>query len=60
MKLGWKNSKDKIQNLREKYARLMRKAYEIAPKNKHKSDHLNKEARKTLKELRLLEVNFLH
>jgi len=57
---NWKNSTDKIQNLREKYVRLMRKAYEIAPKNKKKSDFFNYEARQTLKELRKLEINYLH
>jgi len=57
---NWKNSTDKIQNLREKYVRLMRKAYEIAPRNKNKSDYFNKEARETLRELRKLEINYLH
>ncbi|MBQ0737985.1 Lacal_2735 family protein [Mesonia mobilis] len=57
---SWKKNNDRIQKLREKYSRLMRKAYEIAPKNKQKSDYLNREARQILQELRKLELNHLH
>ena len=57
---SWKKNNDRIQKLREKYSRLMRRAYEIAPKNKQKSVYLNREARQILQELRKLELNHLH
>ncbi len=57
---SWKKNNDRIQRLKEKYTRLMRKAYEIAPKNKQKSDYFNQEARQILQELRRLELNRLH
>ncbi|MAN25888.1 MAG: hypothetical protein CMH15_00260 [Mesonia sp.] len=56
----WNKNNDRIQRLKEKYTRLMRKAYEIAPKNKRKSDYFNQEARQILQELRRLELNRLH
>lgn len=57
---SWKKNNDRIQKLKERYTRLMRRAYEIAPKNKKKSDYLNQEARQILHELRRLELNHLH
>lgn len=45
------HDKSKREKLKERYCRLMRKAYEIAPKNKAKSDKLNQEAQKIKKQL---------
>ncbi|MBW2961009.1 Lacal_2735 family protein [Mesonia aestuariivivens] len=57
---NWNQNKDRIQRLKEKYTRLMKRAYEIAPRNKKKSDYLNSEAKQILQELRILEINQLH
>ncbi|WP_073152664.1 Lacal_2735 family protein [Mesonia phycicola] len=57
---SWKNNKDKIDSLRKKYTKLMKRAYEVAPKNKSKSDDLNHQARLILQELKRTELNFLH
>lgn len=57
---SWKNNKDKIESLRKKYSKLMKRAYEIAPKNKTKSDNLNTQARLILQEIKRTELNFLH
>ncbi|WP_121666391.1 Lacal_2735 family protein [Mesonia aquimarina] len=53
--LEWLKGKNRRQKLKEKYCSLMRRAYEIAPKNKKKSDYLNKKARNILRELKKLE-----
>lgn len=58
--LRWKKDNDRLQRLKDKYAKLMKKAYYIAPKNKEKSDYLNREARKILQEVKRLEINHLH
>jgi len=53
----WLKGKNRRQKLKEKYCSLMRKAYEIAPKNKKKSDYLNKKARQILSELKQMDMN---
>jgi len=58
--LDWIKRKTKKERLKEKYCELMRRAYQIAPKNKRKSDRLNSEAKRILIELRKLEFNQLH
>ncbi|MGO3261056.1 MAG: Lacal_2735 family protein [Mesonia sp.] len=58
--LNWIKQKTKKERLKEKYCELMQRAYKVAPKNKPKSDELNKRAQKILIELRKLELNHLH
>jgi len=58
--LDWINKKTKKERLKEKYCELMKRAYQIAPKNKRKSDKLNEKARVVLIEIRKLELNRLH
>lgn len=58
--LGWIKTKNKREKLRERYCSLMKRAYRIAPKNKKKSDSLNKEAKSILRELRKMELNYFH
>ena len=58
--LDWIKKKTKKERLKEKYCELMKRAYQIAPKNKSKSDRLNEKARVVLIEIRKLELNRLH
>ncbi|WP_255505930.1 Lacal_2735 family protein [Mesonia sp. K4-1] len=58
--LDWIKKKTKKERLKEKYCELMKRAYQIAPKNKRKSDKLNEKARVVLIEIRKLELNRLH
>ncbi|MDR6300591.1 Lacal_2735 family protein [Mesonia maritima] len=53
----WLKSQNKREKLKAKYCYLMRRAYEIAPRNKQKSDALNKRARNILQELKKIEFN---
>ncbi len=48
--------KSKCEQLKAKYAKLMRKAYKIAPKNKVKSDQLNRQALALKKQIQQLEL----
>ncbi len=52
----WIKNKDRKERLKTKYCALMRKAYQIAPRNKEKSDRLNDKAKQLLKELRNLDL----
>lgn len=56
--LNWIETKTKRDKLRERYCALMKKAYQIAPKNKRKSDLLNREAKSVLRELRKIEFSY--
>lgn len=47
--MKWFPKKNKGKKLEKKYCNLMQKAYKIAPKDKAKSDLLNKEALKIKK-----------
>jgi hypothetical protein len=58
--LDWIKKKTKKERLKQKYCELMKRAYQIAPKNKRKSDKLNEKARVVLIEIRKLELNRLH
>lgn len=58
--LDWIKKKTKKERLKEKYCELMKRAFQIAPKNKRKSDKLNEKARVVLIEIRKLELNRLH
>ncbi len=50
----WIRRKEKLEVLRERYHKLMKKAFEIAPFDKVKSDKLNAEATQLLKEIKIL------
>lgn len=53
--MNWFTSKDKKERLKERYCKLMRRAYKIAPKDKAKSDYLNREALKIREQLQQLD-----
>lgn len=48
----WRNKRSHIDRLKEKYQSLMKKAFLVAPKNKKKSDYLNRQARRIFQELK--------
>lgn len=53
---SWFRHKDKIEILQERFVYLMRKSYELALRDKEKSDKANDEACCIKKELRKLKA----
>ncbi|WP_298543741.1 Lacal_2735 family protein [uncultured Aquimarina sp.] len=51
----WFKDKTDLQKLRKRYCRLMKNAYNIAIKDKEKSDLLHEEANKILTEIKKIE-----
>ncbi|PKO99392.1 MAG: hypothetical protein CVU03_01875 [Bacteroidetes bacterium HGW-Bacteroidetes-2] len=53
---GWFRHKEKIEILQERFIYLMRKSYELALRDKEKSDKTNEEACSIKKELNKLRT----
>ncbi|WP_405205569.1 Lacal_2735 family protein [Aquimarina sp. LLG6339-5] len=51
----WTKDKSNLDKLQKRYCRLMKNAYNLAIKNKEKSDLLHKEASKLLIEIKKLQ-----
>ncbi|WP_378177257.1 Lacal_2735 family protein [Aquimarina sp. SS2-1] len=51
----WAKEKTNLEKLKKKYCRLMKTAYNLAIKDKEKSDRLHEEASKILQEIKKIE-----
>jgi len=52
---NWSKDKTDLQKLQKQYCRLMKSAYNLAIKNKEKSDRLHDEANQVLAEIKKIE-----
>jgi hypothetical protein len=53
---NWFQKKSKIETLKEKYTLLMKKSFEIALKDKRKSEKIHSQADKIFQEIRYLSL----
>ncbi|WP_299257344.1 Lacal_2735 family protein [uncultured Aquimarina sp.] len=51
----WPKNKTDLQKLQKRYCRLMKNAYNLAIKDKEKSDLMHEEANKILTEIKQME-----
>ncbi|WP_299437945.1 Lacal_2735 family protein [uncultured Aquimarina sp.] len=52
---NWSKDKTDLKKLQKQYCRLMKSAYNLAIKNKEKSDRLHDEANQILAEIKKIE-----
>lgn len=53
---SWFKKKSKVETLKEKYRLLMKKSFEIALKDKRKSEKIHSQADKIFQEIRYLSL----
>ncbi|MBQ4820400.1 Lacal_2735 family protein [Aquimarina sp. MMG016] len=53
--LGWLKHKTQLQKLEDKYCKLMKNSYQVALKDKDKSDAIHKKANQILHQIKKLQ-----
>ncbi len=56
----WSKSKSELQKLQEMYCKLMKSSYEVALRDKRKSDELHKKAHQILSQIEILKTSQQH
>lgn len=56
--MNWFKRETKLEKLKKRYKSLMRRSYEIALKDKEKSDHIHDKAEAVFKQIQLLRYQY--